>query len=40
MARCQCKTAEKPVSVIDYFRKRNGLWEYVKSHCRKWPQRP
>ena len=27
----------KPVSVIDYWRFRLGQWEYVISHCRKWP---
>jgi hypothetical protein len=28
-----------PVSVTDYFRFRLGQWEYVRSHCRSWPQR-
>lgn len=37
MARCHCKNPEKPVSVTDYFRKRGGLWEYVRSYCRRLP---
>lgn len=39
MVKCNCTTAEKPVSVRDYFRFRFGKWEYVRSHCRRLPGR-
>ena len=39
MARCKCKSRLKPVSVRDYTRFRRGIWEYVRTHCRKLPRR-
>lgn len=39
MARCRCETAEKPVSIRDYFRFRFGKCEYVRAHCRRLPGR-
>lgn len=39
MARCRCETAEKPVSIRDYFRFRFGKYEYVRAHCRRLPGR-
>lgn len=29
----------QPVSVTDYVRVRFGKVEYVRPHCRRWPQR-
>ena len=37
MARCQCKTKQKPVSVRSYKRVRNGRKKHVNTHSQRLP---